>query len=268
VVPVVGVLEAWLPACAVRSFDGWMMTVRVGVMASEVSERLDSLIVGAGDLLDKIDDGSPKLCVRNLHESFGEVEPVGGSKIVRYEFWKGSVGLRTLLAGDIRGSFEEERCRHLKYVRNLLQAAGADAVYALFIFLQLLERDAERIAYMRLGHAEHQAAHADALSDVRVGRVHSVPWHCCPVAGLESRYTTLPCVWKGVASVRPSLSAATQAAMSVAGITHAQADRFCPPSERAREMRSIGHPDFQYTPWSPERRAAASKAANPNLRSA
>jgi hypothetical protein len=26
-------------------------------------------------------------------------------------------------------------------------------------------------------------------------------------------------------------------------------------------MRPIGHPDFQYTPWSPERRAAASKAA-------
>jgi hypothetical protein len=26
-------------------------------------------------------------------------------------------------------------------------------------------------------------------------------------------------------------------------------------------MRPIGHPDFQYTPWSPERRAAASNAA-------
>jgi Sulfatase len=36
---------------------------------------------------------------------------------------------------------------------------------------------------------------------------------------------------------------------------------YCPLSERACGMRSIGHPDFQYTPWSPERRAAASKAA-------
>jgi hypothetical protein len=26
-------------------------------------------------------------------------------------------------------------------------------------------------------------------------------------------------------------------------------------------MRPVGHPDFQYTPWSPERRAAASNAA-------
>jgi hypothetical protein len=32
-------------------------------------------------------------------------------------------------------------------------------------------------------------------------------------------------------------------------------------SEEARGMRPIGHPNFQYTPWSPERRAAASKAA-------
>jgi hypothetical protein len=32
--------------------------------------------------------------------------------------------------------------------------------------------------------------------------------------------------------------------------------------KKARGMRPIGHPDFQYTPWSPERRAAASKAAN------
>lgn len=31
--------------------------------------------------------------------------------------------------------------------------------------------------------------------------------------------------------------------------------------KRARGMRPIGHPEFQYRPWSPERRAAASKAA-------
>jgi len=36
-------------------------------------------------------------------------------------------------------------------------------------------------------------------------------------------------------------------------------DWYCPLSERACGVRSIGHPDFQYTPWSPERRAAASK---------
>jgi hypothetical protein len=32
------------------------------------------------------------------------------------------------------------------------------------------------------------------------------------------------------------------------------------------DMRSIGHPDFQYTPWSAERRAAASKAARARVK--
>jgi hypothetical protein len=33
-------------------------------------------------------------------------------------------------------------------------------------------------------------------------------------------------------------------------------------------MRPIGHPDFQYTPWSPERRAVASKAARERVKAA
>jgi hypothetical protein len=41
-----------------------------------------------------------------------------------------------------------------------------------------------------------------------------------------------------------------------------------PLSEKACGMRSIGHPDFQYTPWSPERRAAASKAARARAKTA
>ena len=36
----------------------------------------DLLTLGVGDLLDKIDDGTSKLWVPNLHECFGEVEPV------------------------------------------------------------------------------------------------------------------------------------------------------------------------------------------------
>jgi hypothetical protein len=44
-------------------------------------------------------------------------------------------------------------------------------------------------------------------------------------------------------------------------LTRGVCGSYCPLSERACGMRSIGHPDFQFTPWSPERRAAASKAA-------
>jgi len=41
----------------------------------------------AGDLLDKIDDGSPQLCVRNLREGFRKPEPVGRGEIWRLT-WK------------------------------------------------------------------------------------------------------------------------------------------------------------------------------------
>jgi hypothetical protein len=43
---------------------------------------------------------------------------------------------------------------------------------------------------------------------------------------------------------------------------------YCALTEKARGMRPIGHPDFQYTPWSPERRAAASKAARARAKAA
>jgi hypothetical protein len=52
--------------------------------ASEISGPLDLLILGAGDLLDKINDGSSKLWVWNLHESLGEPESVRRGEIVRY----------------------------------------------------------------------------------------------------------------------------------------------------------------------------------------
>jgi hypothetical protein len=39
-------------------------------------------------------------------------------------------------------------------------------------------------------------------------------------------------------------------------------------SERPPGMRPIGHPNFQYTPWSRERRAAASKAARERAKAA
>jgi hypothetical protein len=43
--------------------------------ASESSEPLDSLILRPGDLLDKIDDGSPKLWVRNLMKALVRSSP-------------------------------------------------------------------------------------------------------------------------------------------------------------------------------------------------
>ena len=55
---------------------GWM-----GV-ASEISGPLDLLILGAGDVLDKIDNGTSKLRGWNLHERFGELEPILRCEII------------------------------------------------------------------------------------------------------------------------------------------------------------------------------------------
>ena len=64
----------------------------------------------------------------------------------------GDVGQRRAVAAlscaaeRLRRAFEEERHRNLEDMRNFLQPAGADAVGALFVFLDLLERQAELIA--------------------------------------------------------------------------------------------------------------------------
>jgi hypothetical protein len=51
-----------------------------GGEASEISGLLDSVIFGVGELLDKIDDGPPKLCVWYLHECLGELEAIRGNE--------------------------------------------------------------------------------------------------------------------------------------------------------------------------------------------
>jgi hypothetical protein len=58
-----------------------------------------------------------------------------------------------------------------------LQAACADAVGAFFVFLHLLERQSKRISDICLGHIKHQAAHAQALSNIFINRVSSSPRH-------------------------------------------------------------------------------------------
>jgi hypothetical protein len=79
-----------------------------------------SLIFGRGELLDKLDDGSPKLWVRDLHERFGELVSIGGGEIVCYVLRIGSVGRYTAPSGFVREPFEEGFHGHLQYMRNLL----------------------------------------------------------------------------------------------------------------------------------------------------
>jgi hypothetical protein len=68
----------------------------------------------------------------------------------------------------------------------MLQAAGTDAVRSFFIFLHLLECQAELVAERLLAHSQYHAAHANALSDMFVGWMYSVLWRHATVLARES----------------------------------------------------------------------------------
>ena len=56
----------------------------------------------------------------------------------------------------------------LELARDLLHARAADAIDAFFIFLDLLEGDAELVAERFLAEVEFQAPHADPAADMLV----------------------------------------------------------------------------------------------------
>src|SRR5580692_801158 len=76
-----------------------------------------------------------------------------------------------------RPTLEEERNRHLKDLGNVLQAAGADAIGALLVFLDLLECQAKGVGNIGLTHIEHETAHAQAAADVLVYRIENASGH-------------------------------------------------------------------------------------------
>ncbi len=130
-----------------------------------------------GDMLDQFDDVAAQLAVLDAHEGLDQRKPVdGGEKL-------GDIGRRDGLAHAAamparrRRALEEKRNRHLQDVAHLLQAAGADAVGALFVFLHLLEGQPERVAQPFLAHAQHHAAHAHARADIFVRWIGNFPWH-------------------------------------------------------------------------------------------
>jgi hypothetical protein len=70
--------------------------------------------------------------------------------------------------------------------RDLLQLACADAVGAFFVFLDLLERDADGVGEGRLAHVEHKTPHADASADMVISGVYWMPHLSSPLSGEPS----------------------------------------------------------------------------------
>jgi hypothetical protein len=70
-----------------------------------------------------------------------------------------------------RRPLKEKRHRYMKDVRQLMKAAGANAVGALLVFLDLLEGQFESVRQLHLSQVEHESTHADAGTNVVVYRV-------------------------------------------------------------------------------------------------
>src|SRR5262245_25076331 len=147
-------------------------------MASFTLTSPVSFQVATCDLPDKFDDASPQPWRLYPHERLSEREPVGRGEELRHKSgpWRpyNSLGLSRY----VRCAFEEERHRDLQDMRDVLQAARADAVLSVLIFLHLLPRQPEVVAELLSAHSEHDPAHPDTAAHVFIDGA-GVPFaHC------------------------------------------------------------------------------------------
>jgi hypothetical protein len=68
-------------------------------------------------------------------------------------------------------AFVEEVHRHVQDARHFIEAAGANAVNALFVFLHLLKCKPQQIAQPFLTHANQHAPDAHTTADLNVDRI-------------------------------------------------------------------------------------------------
>jgi hypothetical protein len=70
----------------------------------------------------------------------------------------------------IHSAFEKGADRNAEHIGDLRKAPGADAIRTLFIFLHLLERDAEPLCKLALRHARGQPMRANGFANSAVRR--------------------------------------------------------------------------------------------------
>jgi hypothetical protein len=68
----------------------------------------------------------------------------------------------------------EEGDRYRQGPRDFQEPPGADAVFALLVFLNLLERDAEDVRQLLLAHAQRHALETDACADILIDEARSL----------------------------------------------------------------------------------------------
>ena len=123
-----------------------------------------------GDRPDKIDEATPEPNILNAAEGFVELDALRRGQ-EGTDSRGGVVGVADRRRRAARSTFEEVRHRDAQKARRFLQSASADAVLAAFVFLDLLEGDAEVPTELRLAEAHHHAKGAYAAADIDVDRI-------------------------------------------------------------------------------------------------
>lgn len=122
-----------------------------------------------GDGLHHTNDRAAKAGVLNTHKGFHQSQPVGRRQKIGDIGGRRRIPERLSTFRQLRPSFEEEMHRRVEDLGYRLQPAGADAIGALLVFLNLLEGQPERIGEFLLAQAEHHPTHAHAAADILIG---------------------------------------------------------------------------------------------------
>src|ERR1700754_5169092 len=131
-----GFEEGIAVAFVIRRNDG-LLQMPGAAQAKTVSAAV-GLFVAAADQFDHVDDGAAQLDVGDEREGADQRKSVGGREEIGDVSRRGRF-VKTIRVGSAGRALEQERYRDLKDFGDLVDAAGADAVGAFLIFLDLLE---------------------------------------------------------------------------------------------------------------------------------
>src|SRR5208283_3072081 len=166
--------------------------------------RTAAVIVRRRQRNDQINDPAAHPGVPNAQEGAIELQTLGRGKEIHYVRLRRFFG-KPRLCQLRRRPLEEIPWRDFKHPGGMLETTGADPIRAFFVFLDLLECHAEKLAEPALAHAKHRPAHPQPRADVHVdyvgrfGHQLAPPWSPRKVASRslepadlrECRYKTL-----------------------------------------------------------------------------
>ena len=145
-----------------------------GASSARLRRRFSRLRRRFCNRIGQIDEGVADFAIPDSSERGQQVERVA----VRNELGRSGTG--SLAGGRVGIGLEQGADRDIEYPGDLGKPPGADPVRAFFIFLYLLERDAELTGEVALRHAHDQSMSANGFSDldVRVSRPPPCVLHC------------------------------------------------------------------------------------------